>query len=263
MAASIDLAGRVALITGAAGGIGRAIVERLVEAGAHVIATDLECALPKEGSPAAKVAEWHVLDVTNPEDWNRMASAVAARHGALDMLVHNAGKVLVGPIDDITPEVWRSLFAVNVDSMYLGTRALLPMLRLGAARQTAGASVVMMSSVAGLGGAPRMTAYCATKGAIRVLSRACAMEFARDRIRVNSVHPGGVDTPMITEIGDALVAQGAASSVDAAMAGYAARHPLGRLVTPDEVARGVRYLLSDEAGFVTGTELVIDGGMIG
>lgn len=263
MTAVIDLAGRVALVTGAGGGIGRAIVERLAEAGANVIATDLKSALPQARLTGPASAQWHALDVTSPDDWDRMASTVAERYGALDMLVHNAGKVLVRPIDDIAPEVWRGLFAVNVDSMYLGTRAMLPHLRLGAKRQAAGASVVMMSSVAGLGGAPRMTAYCATKGAIRVFSRACAMEFAPDRIRVNSVHPGGVDTPMIAEIGDALVSQGAAPNAETALAGYAARHPLGRLVTPDEVARGVRYLLSDEAGFVTGTELVIDGGMVG
>lgn len=263
MTAAIDLAGRVALVTGAGGGIGRAIVECLAEAGAEVIATDLERALPPPGTVAAGSTKWHALDVTSAEDWDRVAALVAADYNSLDMLVHNAGKVLVKPIDEITPEEWRGLFAINVDSMYLGTRALLPLLRLGAKRRSVGASVVMMSSVAGLGGAPRMTAYCATKGAIRVLSRACAMEFASDRIRVNSVHPGGVDTAMIVEIGAALVTQGAAPSIEVATARYAARHPLGRLVTPDEVARGVRYLLSDEAGFVTGTELVIDGGMIG
>lgn len=263
MGARPDLAGRVALITGASGGIGGAIVERLVEFGAHVVATDLESGLPSSESIQNSSVEWHALDVTSPEDWDRIAKLIGVRHGALDMLVHNAGKVLVRPIEEIAPADWRGLFAVNVDSMYLGTRALLPLLRLGAKRCPAGASVVMMSSVAGLGGAPRMTAYCATKGAVRVLSRACAMEFAKDRIRVNSVHPGGVETPMIVEIGEALVKQGAVTDVEAALAGYAARHPLGRLVKPDEVACGVRYLLSDDAGFVTGTELVIDGGMVG
>lgn len=243
MSAAIDLSGRVALVTGAAGGIGTATVAALQEAGATVIATDL----PE-------------LDVTSEADWARIAATTEREHGALDILVHNAGLVLVKPLADTTPAEWRRLFAVNVDGAYLGTRALLPLLKAGAKRRPAGASVILLSSVAGIGGGARMSGYCATKGAVRLFAKACAMELAPDRIRVNSVHPGGVDTPMIGAIVDAYAAQGIMPDVGTARDRLAATHPLGRLVTPDEVARAIRFLASDEASYMTGSELVVDGG---
>ena len=248
MSAAIDLTGRVALVTGAAGGIGVATVAALREAGATVIATDL----------AGGGDDRH--DVASEADWARIAARIERDHGHLDILVHNAGLVLVKPLADTTPDDWRRLFAVNVDGPYLGTRALLPLLKVGAKRQAAGASVVILSSVAGLGGGARMSGYCATKGAVRLFAKACAMEFASDRIRVNSVHPGGVDTPMIGEIVDAYAAQGLTPDAGTARDRLAAAHPLGRLVTADEVARAIRFLASDEASYMTGSELVVDGG---
>ena len=246
MSATIDLTGRVALVTGAAGGIGRATVAALEEAGAAVIATDLDEGLR--------------LDVTSEPDWARVAAQVERDHGALDILIHNAGLVLVKPLADTTPVEWHRLFAVNVDGPYFGTRALLPLLKAGAKRQPAGASVILLSSVAGIGGGARMSGYCATKGAVRLFAKACAMEFAPDRIRVNSVHPGGVDTPMIGEIVDAYAAQGLTSDAGTARDRLAAAHPLGRLVKAAEVARAIRFLASDEASYMTGSELVVDGG---
>ena len=246
MSAAIDLAGRVALVTGADGGIGRATVAALREAGATVIATDLTGDKP--------------LDVTNEADWARVAERIARDHGALDILVHNAGLVLVKPLADTTPADWRRLFAVNVDAAHLGTRALLPLLKAGGKRQAAGASVILLSSVAGIGGGARLSAYCATKGAVRLFAKACAMELAPDRIRVNSVHPGAVDTPMVGEIVDAYIAQGVMPDAAKARDMLSALHPLGRLVTAEEVARAIRFLASDEASYLTGSELVVDGG---
>ena len=248
MSATIDLSNRVALVTGAAGGIGSATVDALREAGATVIATDLYG--PGDDG----------LDVTREADWDRVAARIDDEHGALDILVHNAGLVLVKPLADTAPDEWRRLFAVNVDGPYLGTRALLPLLRAGARRRAAGASVILLSSVAGIGGGARMSGYCATKGAVRLFAKACAMEFAADRIRVNSVHPGGVDTPMIEEIVQAYAAQGIAADAGTARDRLTAAHPLGRLVTAGEIARAIRFLASDDASYMTGSELVVDGG---
>ncbi len=277
MSAAIDLSGRVALVTGAAGGIGGATVAALEDAGATVIAIDLVAHPHPSGAgapPSLSQREREQLaagerkgegdlvplDVTSEAAWTRVAARIEREHGALDILIHNAGLVLVKPLAATTPEDWRRLFAVNVDGPYLGTRALLPLLKAGAKRQSSGAAVVLLSSVAGIGGGARMSGYCATKGAVRLFAKACAMEFAPDRIRVNSVHPGGVDTPMIGEIVDAYAAQGLSPDAATARDRLAAAHPLGRLVTPDEVARAIRFLASDEAAFMTGSELVVDGG---
>lgn len=248
------LDGAIALVTGAAGGIGRATVAALREAGAEVIATDLS--VPEGGT--LNLAQ----DVTSEADWTRLTEEIGRRHGRLDCLVNNAGIALVSTIEDNSLDAWRRVMAVNVESMLLSVRALLPLLRKSGESRPGGASVVNISSVGGIGGAPLMAAYCASKGAVRLFSKSAACEFAalKYNIRVNSVHPGGIETAMMDEIIDRYVALGVATDEQTARAGVDAQHPLGRWGRPEEIAGGIVYLCSPAASFVTGSELVIDGG---
>ena len=246
-----DLNGDVFLVTGAAGGIGRAIMAALTAAGGSVIGTDLH----REGEILAH-------DVTSEADWGRIAAHVAERHGRLAGLVNNAGYALTESIEATSLEAWRRVQSINVESMLLGLHAMLPLLRKGAEGRTGGASVVNFSSVGGLRGAAYNAAYCASKAAVGMLSKCAAIEFAALKygIRVNSVHPGGIETPMMGSILQRYVTLGAMRSEEAARAAVNARHPLGRLGKPEEIAGGVVYLCSPAAAFVTGSELVIDGG---
>lgn len=244
----------VALVTGAGRGIGAATVAALREAGAHVIATDL--AAPAGGD------ENRAQDVTSEAGWADMARHVAATHGRLDILVNNAGIATVASIEEDTLASWRRVQAVNVESMFLSLNALLPMLRKGGEARPGGASVVNLSSVGGLAGAPFTASYCTSKGAVRLFTKSAACEFAvlHYNIRVNSVHPGGIETPMMDMICERYVELGAAPDVAAARAGVDRDHPMGRWGKPEEIAGGIVYLASPAASFMTGAELVIDGG---
>jgi NAD(P)-dependent dehydrogenase (short-subunit alcohol dehydrogenase family) len=247
---SFGLDGDVVLLTGAAGGIGRAIAAGLQEAGAIVVATDLRAS-----------ADVLAHDVTSAADWARIAGDIRARHGKLCCLVNNAGYALTASIEDTTIEAWRRVQAINVESMLLGLHATVGLLREGAKGRRGGASVVNLSSVGGLRGAPFNAAYCASKAAVLLLSKSAAAEYAALHydIRVNSVHPGGVETQMMRDIMERYVEMGGAGA-EQVRAGTEARHPLGRLAQPDEMAGGVVYLCSPASSYVTGSELIIDGG---
>ena len=253
MAGILD--GAVALVTGAAGGIGAATVEALNAAGAEVIATDLRA---PTGAAALNLAQ----DVTDEAGWDTLAATIGERWGRLDCLVNNAGIATISTIADNTLVDWRRQMAVNVDSMLMSHKAMLPLLRKSGETRKGGASVVNISSVGGLGGAPFMAAYCTSKGAVRLFSKSAALEFAalKYNIRVNSVHPGGIETPMMDEIIGAYVKLGVAPDVETARAGVDAQHPLARWGRPGEIAGGIVYLCSEAASFMTGSELVIDGG---
>jgi NAD(P)-dependent dehydrogenase (short-subunit alcohol dehydrogenase family) len=248
------LEGTVALVTGAAGGIGGATVAALREAGAEVIATDLQA--PTGGD--LNLAQ----DVTSEQGWADLAGQIGERWGRLDCLVNNAGIATISLIEDHSLELWRRQMSVNVDSMLLSLRATLPLLRESGKTRPGGASVVNLSSVGGLGGAPFMAAYCTSKGAVRLFTTSAALEFAalKYNIRVNSVHPGGIDTGMMDEIIAAYVRLGVAPDEKTARAGVDAQHPLARWGKPEEIAGGIVYLCSPAASFMTGSELVIDGG---
>ena len=201
------------------------------------------------------------LDVTGQADWD----AVARQLPQLDILVHNAGIEGVSPFSELDIERWRRVQAVNVEAAFIGTKALLKALgAAGSATPDASASVILMSSVMGMVAVPDQCAYNTSKGALRQLAKAMAIEFARKglKIRVNSVHPGLINTPMAQEIIETWIKMGLteSSSLDGIKAAMAGMHPLGRLGRPEDVAYGVVYLASDEASFVTGSELVIDGG---
>jgi len=249
-----SLEGTVALVTGAGGGIGRATVEALRGAGAEVIATDIK---------APSCGTLNLLqDVTDEAGWAQLAEAIRERWGRLDCLVNNAGIATVSTIEDNDLLAWRRQMSVNVDALLLSCKAMLPLLRESGKTRAGGASVVNLSSVGGLGGAPFMAAYCTSKGAVRLFSKSAALEFAalKYNIRVNSVHPGGIETAMMDEIIDAYVAMGAAPDRATARAGVDAQHPLGRWGKPEEIASGILYLCSTASSFMTGSELVIDGG---
>jgi len=248
------LDGNIVLVTGAGGGIGGATVTALRAAGATVIATDLRA--PDGGD--INLAH----DVTSETDWARIAGEIESRFGTLDGLVNNAGIAIVARIEDETLESWRRLQAVNVESMLLSLQATLPLLKKSGETRAGGASVVNISSVGGIGGAPLMASYCTSKGAVRLFSKSAAIEFAmlKYNIRVNSVHPGGIETAMMDDIVARYVELGAAPDAETARAGLDAQHPLGRWGRPEEIASGIVYLCSSAASFMTGSELVIDGG---
>jgi NAD(P)-dependent dehydrogenase (short-subunit alcohol dehydrogenase family) len=244
------LAGKVALISGAARGMGAVEAGLFAREGARVILGDI---LDAEGravadeirAKGAEAAYVH-LDVTSEADWAEAVATAERLHGRLDVLVNNAGIGGGQRIEDTTVEEWERVMAVNARGVFLGTRAAIP-----AMRRAGGGSIVNISSQLGLVGTDNSSAqYQASKGAVRLLTKATAIQYAREGIRANSVHPGPVVTPM-TERRRADPEQYRL---------MLSRIPLGRFGQPEEVALGVLYLASDEAAWVTGSELVIDGG---
>ena len=254
---TIALDNVVAVVTGAAGGIGRELVKAMKAANAVVIATDLAPDAQIEGAD-------HYLkhDVTSEADWKAVAALVQEKYGRLDALVNNAGYSIVTKFDETPLADFHRVNAINVDSIIIGTQVLLPLLREGGKARKGGASVVNFSSVGGLRGAAFNAAYCTSKAAVKMLSKCLGAEFAAlgYNVRVNSVHPGGIDTPMLGSIMDKYVELGAVPSREVAQAGMEARHPIGRMGRPEEMGGGVVYLCSEAASFVTCTEFVMDGG---
>lgn len=253
----IGLENVVAVVTGAAGGIGRATVTAMKAADATVIASDR---VPDPGDIGAD--HYLVHDVASPADWGQVATVVEKRYGRLDALVNVAAISVVGSIEDTPLAEWHRVNSINVDSMIIGVQALLPLLRAGGKARAGGASIVNFSSVGGLRGAAFNAAYCTSKAAVTMLSKCMGAEFAAlgYNIRCNSVHPGGIDTPMLGSIMDRYVELGAVPSREAALQGVIAAHPIGRLGRPGEMAGGVVFLCSEAASFVTCSEFLMDGG---
>jgi NAD(P)-dependent dehydrogenase (short-subunit alcohol dehydrogenase family) len=251
------LKGKTALVTGAAQGIGAGIARAMAQEGARVLAAD--CNMAGCEALAAQIgAEALQLDVTREEDWAAAASLVAAAHGQLSILVNNAGVELVKPLTEHSLADWRWLMSVNVDGLFLGCRAMQPLLAASGA-----ASVVNISSIAGLVGYPDQIAYNTSKGAVRHMTKSLAIEWASHAlpIRCNSIHPGCIRTPMLELAVEGWVREGSIPHDDpwAAVAGLC---PLNAVGSPEDIAMGAVYLASDEARFVTGIELVIDGGWV-
>ncbi|WFU37254.1 glucose 1-dehydrogenase [Bradyrhizobium sp. CB82] len=257
-----QMEGKVALVTGGASGIGEAVVELLAKEGAIVIATDVDdlrgpevvARITKAGGKAVFLEH----DVTSEERWVEIAAEIAKRFGRLDVLVANAGiGIAVPSIVDMTLADWRKQNAVNLDGVFLSVKHCLPLMR-----KIGGGSIIMMSSLAGLRGAPGLSAYSATKGGVRLFAKSIAMECAGagDGIRVNSVHPGIIDTPIWGKIPTGAAGSQSNAPIDPEERAKLAS-PLGRAGHAAEIASGVLYLASDASRYVTGTELVIDGGM--
>lgn len=245
------LAGKVALITGGASGIGWAAAERFAQEGATVLIADraaekLQEAIRALGPYGDQHRAIH-LDVTLEEAWIRALAEVDATFGRLDVLVNNAGFGSFRTIADTTLQDWRALMAVNLDSVFLGTKYALPLLA-----RAGKASIINISSIRGLVGGHGTSAYCASKGGVRLFTKATALECAAlgNGVRANSVHPGQVATPLLEQ---AMAESGRLQST-------LERIPIGRLGQPVEIADALVFLASDESTFMTGSELTIDGG---
>jgi NAD(P)-dependent dehydrogenase (short-subunit alcohol dehydrogenase family) len=253
--------GKVALITGGASGIGRGCAERLAAEGAIAIITDLQDAKGAEVVAAIKAAggkaEYLHQDTTDEAEWEAVVGQIKARHGRLDILVNNAGIAVPGSVTEMSLADWRRQTAVNLDGVFLGVKHSLPLMRASGE----GGSIINMSSVAGLKGSAILAGYCATKGGVRLFTKSVAMECAnaKDGIRVNSVHPGIIETPIWLSIVNPTT-PGANEPPDLdAMTSLAV--PLGVKGMPEDIANGVLWLASEESRYVTGQELVIDGGL--
>jgi NAD(P)-dependent dehydrogenase (short-subunit alcohol dehydrogenase family) len=254
--------GKVALITGGASGIGAAVAELLAREGASVAVTDIDEL--KGGGLVAGIKkagrEAHFLhqDVTSEARWVEVVAEIVERFGRLDILVSNAGiGIAVPSIVDMSLEDWRRQTAINLDGVFLSVKHCLPLMR-----RSRGGSIIMMSSLAGLRGAQTLAGYSATNGGVRLFAKSIAMECASigDGIRVNSVHPGIIDTPIWGKIPTEAAGSGTNAPIDPEERARLFT-PLGRAGHAMEIAQGVLYLASDASAYVTGTELVIDGGM--
>lgn len=258
MANMTDLTGAVALVTGATGGIGRATVLAMADAGATVIATDVASQADVPGA-----ALYLPLDVIDEAAWPPIIDQIDADFGRLDILVNNAAISVTNSIQATTLAEFRKCMAVNVEGPFLGTRAAQKILARSGAGRPGGSAIVNLSSVGGLRGAAWMSTYCSSKGALTLFSKSAAIEFAllKQPIRVNSVHPGGIDTAMMDAIYARFAAEGVFPDEKTARATVSAKHAIGRMGKPEEIAAGIVYLASSAASFMTGTELIIDGGM--
>src|SRR5215475_12288640 len=244
------LAGKVALISGGARGQGAVKAKLFAQEGAKVVFGDI---LDEQGKRVEEEihaqdgeATYVHLDVTRAQDWQGAVQTAESRYGRLDILVNNAGIAIHGTIEETSEADWDRIMAINLKGVFLGTKYALP-----AMRRAGGGSIINISSGAGIAPAPGTSAaYAATKGGVRIFSKATAVQHAKDHIRCNSVHPGPIDTPMVR----------GPETDPARLTALQERVPMRRLGSAEEVAYGVLYLASDEASFVTGSELVIDGG---
>jgi NAD(P)-dependent dehydrogenase (short-subunit alcohol dehydrogenase family) len=260
--------GKIALVTGAASGIGRASALRLAAEGAHVIATDVQDDAGRDCVAKIKLNGGDAIylhhDVTSEDAWVSVIAEIKQRFGRLDVLVNNAGIAVSCLVTDMSLADWRRQQSINLDGVFLGVKHSLPLMRA-----SGGGSIINMSSLAGLKGSPGLAGYCATKGGVRLFTKAVALECAaaRDHVRVNSIHPGIIETPIWVAISEgmpgdagALMTQSGANAPDLdALSSVIV--PTGEKGLPEDIAAGVLYLASDDSRYVTGTELVIDGGM--
>ncbi len=243
--------GKIALVTGGAGGIGSAICRLFTSEGAKVVVADVDSGrgegVVTEITGSGGEAIYIDLDVTKEEDWERAVATTVERFGGLNVLVNNAGAYSPELVADTPLETWERIMAVNATGTFLGSKHAIPEMK-----RSGGGSIVNMSSGAGIVGNADGTAYGPAKGAIRILTKTTAHQYAREGIRANSIHPGPIDTPMLHAQTREMAEQGDAIG----------NIPMGRIGTPEEIAYGALYLASDESSYVTGVELPIDGGRV-
>ncbi len=247
--------GKVAVVTGGALGIGRAACLLLAKEGAKVAVTDIA---DNEGTKVIeKIKEfggiakyWHV-DTSNEDEVSSAFSSIAHEFGSIDILVNNAGIAGVNrPTHEIAAEEWDNVIGVNVSGVFFCTKHAIPFMK-----ESGCGSIINMSSIYGIVGAADLPPYHASKGAVRLMSKNDALIYGKDNIRVNSIHPGFIWTPLVQEL-----AEDSPDSVEVFREQLDSRHPIGHVGEPDDIAYGVLYLASDESKFITGSELVIDGG---
>ena len=244
------LEGKVAVISGGARGLGAAEARLFAQEGAKVVIGDI---LDAEGAQLAAAisgpsgdAQFVHLDVTNEDDWSQAIGAAVASYGKLDVLVNNAGIWRRGNVLETTVDHWDAVFGINAKGVFLGTKLAIPEMR-----KAGGGSIINISSTAGLGGSKNTTAYSSSKGAVRLLTKATAIQYGAEGIRANSIHPGPIDTAMGEQVWPDAEQKKAAEAETA----------MGRIGSAQDIAYGALYLASDESSFVTGSELVIDGGL--
>ncbi len=243
---------KITLVTGAASGLGRAITERLAADGCTVVLADIDVEnAERVAAGLGQGATTLKLDVSSEADWIAAMDVVEQSHGRLDVLVNNAGITTMGSIEDLTLEAFKHEFSIDVDGVFLGCKH-----GIGLMKKTGGA-IINMSSAAGIKAGAHLCAYNAAKGAVNMMTKSIALYCAEQKngVRCNSVHPGAIHTEII----DKTLAQ--SDNPDALMASFVASHPVGHLGAPSDIAAIVSYLASDEAGFATGAQFVVDGGM--
>tara|TARA_Y100000590_G_scaffold463778_1_gene631368 strand:+ start:1068 stop:1832 length:765 start_codon:yes stop_codon:yes gene_type:complete len=242
---------RVAIVTGGGGGIGKEICRCLIAEGAKVIIADLSehlaMAAINEINPEADKVTYFRLDVTKEESWSDLYKHVETKFQRLDILVNNAGIYLLKDIEETTLSDWQNVINVNATGVFIGTKLALPLMRA-----TGSGSIINMSSTSGITGSPFEGAYTASKGAVRLFTKSAALHTAKDNIRINSVHPATTDTSMVEVIWKS--SPGIRKTVTENV-------PLGRLAEPSEIAKTVLFLASDDSSYMTGSELIVDGGM--
>lgn len=253
-----DLKGRVALVSGGARGIGAATAKALAAKGAKVLVTDI-----LDGAEtAAKIGGAYFRhDVTVEAEWAAAVGEARRLFGGLDILVNNAGIFAIAPIVAMSLDDFRHMQQINVEGVFLGMKHAIPAIAERAQQWDGGGSIINLSSVAGINGSPLVSAYCASKGAVRLMTKAVAMEVAAMKIRVNSVHPGIIDTEMGTQLVEDFAATGATGGANETRDQLSARHPLGHFGRDVDVANMIAFLASDDAAFSTGAEFIVDGGL--
>lgn len=234
------LRGKVAIVTGSGRGIGRSIAETFAREGATTIALSRA---PKE--VFSEAVEYHQFEVANESHWENLVADVVARHGRIDVLVNNAGVIVYDGVEDLSVDQWNEVIGINQTGVWLGMRQVIPHMR-----KQGGGSIINVSSIWGNAAVQGAHAYHATKGAVRNMSKSAAISHAAENIRVNSLHPGFIKTPL-TDAQDADV-----------NAWVVSRTPMGRAGTSQEVANCALFLAGDESSFMTGSELVVDGGYL-
>ena len=251
------LKGKIALITGAGGGIGLATAKRFTREGASVFMTDINTALVEKEAALLNSAGFSVAamtqDVTKEEGWDSVAKAAVAKFGRVDCVVNNAGTFTLGTAEDASFADWHKTMAVNVDSVFLGTRKAIELLKAH------GGAIVNVSSIMGLVAEAHIAAYCASKGAVRNFTKAAALHCTEQgyAIRVNSLHPGYVATPLISDFFKSLPPEASKAAEDDLLNN---KIPLHRMARPEELASAIFFLCSEDASYMTGSELVVDGG---
>jgi 3(or 17)beta-hydroxysteroid dehydrogenase len=261
------LDGKVALISGGARGIGAETASLMREAGAKVVIGDVLADAGK--ATAARIAGkdegamFVDLDVTSEASWSAAVAATSRRYGKLDILVNNAGIFLGRDFEEASLDEWNRLVAINMTGVFLGTKLAAPALRASAAKSPHGSAIVNLASVAGIVGSGLDQLYSMTKGGVTLFTKSTALAFARkgDRIRVNSVHPGVIETDMGEQTFARRMTMMKSNDVAAAREASRQTHPIGRLGVPDDVGRAIVFLASDDAKFMTGSALVVDGGL--
>jgi NAD(P)-dependent dehydrogenase (short-subunit alcohol dehydrogenase family) len=252
--------GKIALVTGGASGIGRASAMSLASEGAFLLVTDVDDALGAATVGAIEEAGGRAaflrLDVAIESEWQAVVDQIRSDQGGLHILVNNAGIAIGGSLLEMSLEDWRRQQAINLDGVFLGMKHSIPLMR-----DSGGGSIVNISSVAGLKGSANLAGYCATKGGVRLLTKGAALECAHNgwKVRVNSVHPGVIDTPIWDKVNPEFLAGANAVDLDAMAA---AGVPMGVPGNPQDIANGVLFLASDDSSYMTGSELVIDGGIM-